>query len=132
MLDLLIDLLAVYRLTRLVTTDVFPPILAVRGWILRRWPDEETQFGDSEVQVIEELDQAVVGKVPVVPYKMGWWVAARPHWLGELITCPWCASVWLAGAVALVRDFTIWRWLAFVLAASAVAGLLATWEKSPK
>lgn len=125
MLELIVDLLAAYRLTRLATTDTFPPILAARAWLLRRYPDENTQFGDSEV-----VDGQTETGVRVVPLSLGWWIAERPHWLGELITCPWCASMWLAAGVVLVRDFAAWRWIALVLAFSAVAGLLSTWEKS--
>jgi hypothetical protein len=27
-----------------------------------------------------------------------------PEWLGELVTCPWCASVWLAAGVVAATD----------------------------
>ena len=45
--------------------------------------------------------------------------------LAELITCPWCMSMWVAGGVLVVRRTRAWRTLALVLAASEVAGLLA-------
>lgn len=36
---LLIDALAVYRLTRLITRDTLPPIVRVRDYVLERWRD---------------------------------------------------------------------------------------------
>lgn len=46
--------------------------------------------------------------------------------LAELVTCPWCMSIWVAGFVLLARRFVPgWRHLARLLAASLVAGLAA-------
>lgn len=36
---LLVDALAVYRLTRLTTRDTLPPVRRVRDYVLERWPD---------------------------------------------------------------------------------------------
>lgn len=51
--------------------------------------------------------------------------------LATWITCPWCVSVYVSVGVialhALAPDF--WPYAAAVLAFSAVAGLLATWEQ---
>jgi hypothetical protein len=61
------------------------------------------------------------------------WLDDRPHTLGsfvaKLITCPWCASIWL-GAMA---GPVIWFWgdwgpllvVALCLALSQVAGMLS-------
>jgi Protein of unknown function (DUF1360) len=45
----------------------------------------------------------------------------------ELLTCPWCASMWIAAAVVLARHRCprSWPWIARALAGSAVAGHLA-------
>ena len=62
------------------------------------------------------------------------WVQARYDRLGYLVGCDWCSSVWLAPW--LVGPAIVWpnnrAVLAVlgVLAASAVTGLLATWEAS--
>lgn len=46
----------------------------------------------------------------------------------ELITCPWCISIWLGAAVVLFTALApvAWFYLACVLAFSAVAGLLSS------
>ncbi len=45
----------------------------------------------------------------------------------ELLTCPWCLSVWIAAAVVLARHRwpRAWPWIARALGGSAVAGHLA-------
>jgi hypothetical protein len=51
--------------------------------------------------------------------------------LAEWVSCPWCVSMYVAPVVvalhALLPGF--WPYAAAVLAFSAVAGLLATWEQ---
>lgn len=49
--------------------------------------------------------------------------------VAEFLSCPWCASMWVAGGVLVVRRSRFWRPLALVLAASEVAGLLAHWSE---
>lgn len=50
--------------------------------------------------------------------------------LGELVTCPWCMSVWLAAPILAARALVPawWTPLSLVLALSAVTGLLASRE----
>lgn len=52
------------------------------------------------------------------------------HPLGELLVCPWCASVHVAAATQLARAVAPrwWPRVAAVLAASSVVGLLAEFE----
>jgi hypothetical protein len=103
--------LTVYRVTRLIIADTFPPIGVPRTHLLNWWvPDDD-------------------------------WIAthkdARPHWgalgrsLKYLFTCPWCMSVWAGGIliwavdawwVAVPVPFFVWA------AASAVTGLLSNLE----
>lgn len=49
------------------------------------------------------------------------------RWLFELVTCPWCVSLWFAaGAVALTRFYPDeWQYAAMWLALSGVTGFLA-------
>lgn len=47
--------------------------------------------------------------------------------LAELVSCPWCMSIWLAAGVVVVRRYRWWRPVALALAFSEVAGLAATW-----
>jgi len=62
----------------------------------------------------------------------GRWLARRPHWLGELVSCAWCAGAYVsAGVAALVPGVTWpWGWLLVSLALSAGVGLIsARWER---
>jgi hypothetical protein len=47
----------------------------------------------------------------------------------QLLDCPWCLSVWVAGGSRLLRAVAprLWRVLAGVLASSAVAGVISEW-----
>lgn len=49
-----------------------------------------------------------------------------------LLDCPWCLSVWVAGASRLLRAVAprLWRIGAGVLASSAVAGMISEWLAS--
>lgn len=61
------------------------------------------------------------------------WVLGKlgdEHWFSYLITCPWCASVYVSAGVVLVTDHYAsvpLPWLVW-LAARAVAGYLAVYE----
>ncbi len=117
---LLIDALACYRLTRLVTQDTLTaePRDAVIRWAYRRssrweWAKDTFAFSDGFQHTTWAED--------VVPND------ESPPKLAVLTTCPWCASVWLAfGIVALRRLFPRW-WgpVAEGLALSAVAGVVS-------
>lgn len=63
---LLVLSFATFRLTRLITRDDFPPILWARTKIQHARP-QRTVNGEFE-----------------------WW------WLGELVSCHWCASGWVS------------------------------------
>jgi hypothetical protein len=69
--------LATFRLTRLVTRDDFPPILWAR-WRLQHAKPSITKVDGTQ----------------------DYW------WLGELVSCPWCASAYISGA--LVGGVTVW------------------------
>lgn len=98
MIDLLVDALATYRLTRLAVVDTFPPVKALRERIVeqhtRQWPDGEGGYN------------------------------VEPDWLAELIGCPYCSSVWLAFGVVAARALfpKQWKPVATALAFAAVAG----------
>lgn len=99
--DLVVDALAVHRLTRMVIEDRVP-LGWLRSSIVRR--------------AYAKRENDATGGQPYVV---------------ELLSCPWCMSVWVAFGVAVVRRFVprVWRPLAQVLAASSVTGLLAGWEE---
>jgi Protein of unknown function (DUF1360) len=56
------------------------------------------------------------------------WVLERwPGWPLTLVTCSWCISIWIGGAVVAATCFApgIWQYPALALAFSGVAGFLA-------
>lgn len=99
-LALVLDALAVYRLTRLITEDTFPPVRRFREAVIRRYT-------------------AVVAQGPGT--------VEDPGWQAELIQCPWCASVWLAAGVTAARWVlpSAWSFVAWLLALSAVASIVS-------
>jgi hypothetical protein len=114
---LLVMSLAVYRLTRLVVEDDFPPVLWVRHRITGGWrpltePEREQlaevsramPFGGpipDHAEVPDGTPEWVRG-VRVVEGQMSRYVRRpkwSPQWLADLISCPWCASGWVAAGV---------------------------------
>ena len=85
-----VDALAGYRFTRLITDDHLP-------------------FGPLRDRVVDTKRDSLVA---------------------EWMECPWCAGMWVAAGVAAARAWAPRWWdpAATVLALSAVAGLLSTWE----
>lgn len=83
---------ATHRLTRLVTSDAFPPLAAPRDWVLRKLGED--------------------------------------HWFSYLVTCMWCASMYVSASVVLLVDHWVsvpLPWLTW-LTASSVTGWLAVHE----
>ncbi|MWA07805.1 DUF1360 domain-containing protein [Streptomyces sp. BA2] len=99
---LLVMTLATYRLTRLVVKDDFPPLLWIRHKLAGGWagPDQD---------------------VPV--YRARW----SPQWLADLVSCPWCASAWVAlgvlggTAMAVAVPVPVLVWLAVWAGAALLA-----------
>lgn len=121
MIPLLLDALAVFRLTKLVVDDVL--LVDQRDAIVEA---AYVSAGRREAMLEEfglESDQR----------RPDFWAAvvvpndADPPKLATLVTCPWCAGMWVAlGAVA-ARHLAprAWRPLARALAFSAAAGIIA-------
>ena len=109
-LHLLVDGLATYRLTRLATTDVIsePMRMAVLRRVGALAPSLEE--GHTAQEVVEELEE--------------------PPRLATLVTCRWCAGMWIAMGVAAARMAAprAWTPVARGLALSATAVLLARLE----
>jgi len=133
-LPLLLVLMALttYRAARIVTKDDFPPVLWVRDRLAGGWrPLTEPEWallrrtaGDGEPFV----HQAVDGVENRYVNRADW----SPHWLAELVSCPWCCSGWLAGALTAAVALTTGipdPWLV-APAVWAAAALLAsrTWS----
>jgi hypothetical protein len=102
---LLVMSLATYRLTRLVVADTFPPVRWLRDRLAGGWrdmTDPEIQAFPTELpahgrKMIPDFGQVDVddGRAQVYVQRARW----SPFWLAELLSCPWCASGWIALAV---------------------------------
>jgi hypothetical protein len=108
---ILLLVLTIYRVTRFVIADTWPPIDVPRTWLVNQWvPDEDWITSHPE---------------------------AVPHWgalgrsLHYLFACPWCMSVWVGGGLIWSLD-EWWQPIPAPLlvwaTASAVTGLLAGLE----
>lgn len=141
--ELAVDGLAVYRLTRLFAADTFPPIAKARDYLQNLYPqegdrvDEDLVLDDDDLEsdVRREFEgRGVLGErvvVPVTGSPETGWVADESSAVGELLSCRWCISMYVAAGALAFRRFAprTWRALASVLAGSAVAGLLAGMEE---
>lgn len=119
-LELLVDALAAYRLTRLVTEDTI-----TEG--LRREIVAAAYVYDGEEERGWEGTQQPVSEY-VAEHRMDAGPMAVPK-LADLVTCRWCAGVWVALGVVAARRVAPRAWaplaraLAFSSAAALVAGL---------
>lgn len=114
--DLVVDAIATYRLTRLVTADTITE--PARDSIIEA---SYVVAGRAE-RAREEV--AVVG-----------WSEYAMHdddapKLATLVVCRWCASIWLGAGVVVVRRYMprAWQKVAATLVFSAVAALAAGLE----
>lgn len=100
-LDLAVNALAAYRLTRLITRDSLPPLPALREAVRERYDRLQDQRGRAET-----------------------------HPVAELIECPWCMGFWVSAGVAVAATVApdAWRPVATVLAFSAVVANIAVRE----
>ena len=109
--ELLVDTLATYRLTKLVVDDVITetPRDAV---IVLAYAAQGRQVPDDGCETLAEAVHA----------------DADPPKVAVLLTCPWCAGMWVALGVVVARRLAprLWSPLARALGMSAAAGLLST------
>jgi hypothetical protein len=95
---------AVYRLTKLVVEDTFPPVLWARdrlagGWRALTLAEHEryVEASPSAQALIREAWSYHPDDDLQQRYVRRW--RRSPFWLAELISCPWCASGWIAAGV---------------------------------
>ena len=79
-------LLTIWRLTRLLVVDEFPPLRLLREWVI-------DTFG-----YVDENGELTRGRRLG---GLGWSIA-------YLWTCPWCMSIWLGAGLVFLTD---WRWM---------------------
>ena len=74
--------------------------------------------------ITARIRQRLAGRAVVASSRAA--VVARPR-LAEFVSCPWCVSPYLAGAVVVCQALAagVWLYVSAVLAFSAVAGLLS-------
>lgn len=97
--------LVAYRATRLIVKDTFPPVLWLRDRLAGGWRPM-TSF--------ETADQGATAEIGGITHLWVNRVSWSPDWLADLITCPWCASAYVSGALVLIADCVIgiqWPWL---------------------
>lgn len=117
MIDLAIDALAAYRLTKLVVDD---DITAEPRDAVVRSAYESAGRADQHRQRHPEVDS----------YPGAWADSVAndpdPPKIATLVTCPWCSGMWVALGVVIARRIVprAWSGLAKVLAFSAITGLL--------
>lgn len=113
-LELLVDVLATYRLTRLATADVISE--PVRRSLVGRLvgADQIPESEDGSIVTAQETVESL----------------KDPPKLATLITCRWCAGMWIAGGVVFARQAypKYWEPLARAMALSAAGTLLARYE----
>jgi hypothetical protein len=116
-----INVLATFRITRLLVADAFPfgaLRLRLTDWANDRWGPLQRVLAKDKSLTATTLQAGDTTKVAAYD-------GTAP--LAYLITCPWCASPYVAVAVAALASTGAW-WVypAAVLAVSAIVGLLAT------
>jgi len=102
--------LAIWRTTRLLVVDEFPPVRAVREWFI-------TTFGE-----ISKAGEITGGR------RLG----GIGHAIAYVWDCPWCMSVYVGAGLVAAADWRLdvpFPWL-IVAAGSLAAGLGATLEQA--
>lgn len=126
MLTLVLDALATYRLTRLVTADVITRPLRERiVEATYRADGARVQWDDGELTVhLPGRPSVTANQWDHVPSRDD-----TPPKLATLVTCRWCTGMWVAMGVLVARRLFPRAWgavaeaLAFSAAAALVAGL---------
>ena len=109
-MTLLVDVLATYRLTRLATADVISE--PARMAVLRK-VGADPPPGDEDPTAQEVIE-----------------AMSEPPRLATLVTCRWCAGMWIAAGVCVARAAAprAWEPVSRGLALSAGAVLLSRLE----
>lgn len=134
-LDLLLYVLATYRVTRLFTFDHLPVVAVPRIWITNQLdPSPEWRalhagrrpFADRLVTADAWLTKRRTAIMRALAYPIRL-TAFTGRTIAYLLECDWCLSVWIgAGGLWLwTTQPKIALWVFMVAAASGVTGLLA-------
>lgn len=129
-LALLTDAISAYRLTRLITKDT----------LLTHWRDHQVYAAYERKLEASDMLQVVTDVSdmggPSEHFQPGDWAkyAEGDHMapkLATLLTCRWCAGVWVAGAVVVARAAFPRQWdlAARMLTVASAAALIAGLER---
>lgn len=110
--------LSSWRATRLITKDTFPPLLAARDRLAGGWRPLTQQEWEAirSTAAKSNRDLARTDRPKSVPVSAARMYAPlqaidgvenryltrapwSPFWLAELVSCGWCASGWVSGAL---------------------------------
>lgn len=95
--------LSAYRLTRLVVTDTFPPVLWLRDRLAGGWrPLSQAEVDINPWPKNWSVDDT--GDEPIRYVQRAGW---SPQWLADLLSCTWCASGWVSLGVVGGTSFFI-------------------------
>lgn len=120
-LTVLLFILATHRVTRLVTRDQIPLVKIPRDAFVNRWGAPQT----------DSAEQPLPRELRNVSYS-GRRTNALMRSVAYLWECDWCASVWVASALAVgtyhYGDERWWQFGLIAAAASTATGLIAQRE----
>jgi hypothetical protein len=125
----LVMCLTAYRATRLLIKDTFPPVLWLRDNLAGGWrPLTDKEWDQARRDGMDSVKptQGINGVENRYITRASW----SPHWLAELITCPWCASAYISGGLTAAVDVFYGVPVPWLVgpAVWAVAALLASRE----
>lgn len=115
-LELAVDALAVHRLTRLATADTITEPLR------RELVTQLIEFKQEHLLTADQQDAADAAELVAM--------TPDPPMLAVLVTCRWCAGVWITAAAMLLRwrRPRAWAAIARPLAVASASTLLAGLE----
>lgn len=104
--------LTTYRLTRLAVKDDFPPALWLRDRLVGGWRPLTSRELEKYPAAPEYADRdarhGMLGAMMRIDGEVNRYVVrARwvPHWLADLLSCPFCASGWIGATVVAATWF---------------------------
>lgn len=112
-IHLIILMLGTVSITRLITSDTFPPIASARNWVLRRFPFAG-YVSDKPFEGYRNIQSGSS------------YVSQDTTWIGSLLHCPYCIGFWvsLGVVVAWVLFPTATLWACLVMAIRWLTGAL--------
>lgn len=103
---------AIWRVSRLLVKDEFPPVLAIRAWVFR------------ELGQVDHEGHIIAGR------KWGPVPADLSYAIAYVFTCMWCMSFWVGLALWGLADWRLsvpYPWL-IIAAGSGLSGMMALVE----